>query len=95
MSKDTPDNQGDAYRPVSCDFYDVLESAATLRKPVPIVQQDAGGATTTRTARITNVFSKDGVEYITLDSGENIRLDALAAVDGVAANEFDQGTSAM
>lgn len=74
----------DAYQPISCELHDVLEAAATLRKRVPVVVLDADGASTSREARITDIFGKDGIEYVVLDSGETVRLDALAEVDGVA-----------
>lgn len=89
MNNPVPENGGAAYRPVNCEFHDVLESAAVLHKEVPIVFQAADGATTTRMARIKDVYSKDGAEFITLDNGETIRLDALSSVDGVGAGQFD------
>ncbi len=73
------------YHPVSCEFHDVLEAAAVRRKQVPVVTRAADGSTTTRVARITDVYARDGADYMTLDSGETIRLDALAEVDGVRA----------
>ncbi|MFA9219095.1 MAG: hypothetical protein ACEQSK_18585 [Sphingomonadaceae bacterium] len=72
------------YQPISCELHDVLEAAATLRKRVAVMALDADGARTTREARITDIFGKNGIEYVVLDSGETIRLDALAEVDGVA-----------
>ncbi len=85
MSQSIPDPDGVAYHPVSCEFHDVLEAAAMLRKPVPLVLREADGTSSTRTARITDVYAKDGADYLTLDSGETIRLDALAEVDGIPA----------
>jgi Rho-binding antiterminator len=72
------------YQPISCELHDVLESAATLRKPVAVIALDAQGVSTVRTARITDIFGRDGVEYLVTDSGETIRLDALVEVDGLA-----------
>lgn len=82
-------NADDNYQPVNCEFHDVLESAAVLRKEVSIVTVGVDGVETTRKARIKDVFSKEGAEYVTLDTGETIRLDALSVVDGVAATQFD------
>lgn len=91
MNLSIPDPNGDIYHPVSCEFHDVLEAAAVLRKQVPVVVRAADGTTSTRTARITDVYARDGADYMTLDSGETIRLDALAAVDGVPAAPAEQG----
>lgn len=71
------------YQPISCELHDVLEAAATLRKRVAVISTDSNGVTTRREALITDIFGQDRVEYVTLDNGETIRLDALSEVDGV------------
>lgn len=71
-----------AYRPINCEFHDVLESCATLRKTVHIESISPNGTCQSRHAVITDVFSKGGAEYLTLGDGEIIRLDALVSVDG-------------
>ena len=73
--------QDDDYRPVSCDFHDALEAAATLRRTVTIEVIGADGARTRRQARIADIVSRDKVEYALLDDGSSVRLDRLAAVD--------------
>lgn len=75
------------YQPISCELHDVLESAATLRKQVPIAATGADGAATHREARITDIYGKDRIEYVVLDNGETLRLDALTEVDGVVFKE--------
>ncbi|TFW13663.1 hypothetical protein [Duganella callida] len=69
------------YQPISCDFHDLLEVHATRRQPAAIQFRDADGALHTRHAVITDVFAKDGADYLTLSSGETLRLDQLVRVD--------------
>lgn len=71
-----------AYRPINCEFHDVLESCATLRKTVHIESILPNGACQSRRAVIIDVFSRGGAEYLTLGDGETVRLDALVSVDG-------------
>lgn len=77
------------YQPVNCEFHDVLESCATLRKRVAIELRLADGNLQHRQAIITDVFGKNGVEYLMLDTGETFRLDALVVVDGVHFQSFN------
>ena len=77
------------YEPVNCEFHDILESLATQRKRVKIEIRTETGAVVARVATIADVFAKAGCEYLKLDDGEFIRLDALIAVDGIPAKSFD------
>lgn len=69
------------YTPINCDFYDELEALSTLQRQIVIVwmhnaeQREA-------TARIANLYIRNKVEYMLLDTGVEIRLDALVSVDG-------------
>jgi len=76
------------YQPVNCEFHDVLESIATVGKPVSIAVRTLGGRRECFAA-IVDIYSKEGAEYIALSSGEIIRLDRLIAVDSVSARHFD------
>lgn len=71
-----------AYRPINCEFHDVLESCATLRKTVHIESVLPDGTRQSRHAVIADIFSKGGAEYLTLGDGASIRLDLLVSVDG-------------
>jgi len=71
-----------AYRPINCEFHDVLEACATLRRVAHIESVLPDGTRQSRHAAITDIFSKGGVEYLTLGDGETIRLDLLVSVDG-------------
>lgn len=69
------------YTPINCDFYDELEALSTLQRQIVIVWMH-GAEEHTATARITNLYIRDKVEYMVLDTGVEIRLDALVSVDG-------------
>ncbi|MGO4220792.1 hypothetical protein AB4Y64_02850 [Lysobacter sp. TAF61] len=70
------------YQPISCEFHDRLEDLATMRKRTRIQFRDEDGAQQDRDAVITDVFAHDGEEYVTINTGESVRLDRLLEVDG-------------
>jgi Rho-binding antiterminator len=70
------------YQPINCEFHDVIEACATLRKPVSILTKNTDGSHRSIHAIISDVFACGGVEYLTTECGELIRLDDLLAVDG-------------
>lgn len=71
------------YRPVSCEFHDVLEATATRRIAAGIAFLDPQGHLQWRRARIADVVTRAGGEFIQLDTGEEVRLDRIVSVDGV------------
>ena len=73
------------YHPISCDFHDLLEALATSRQQAQIRYFDIGGIEH-RNAAITDVFSRDGAEYLVISTGEILRLDQLVAVNGTLPN---------
>ena len=81
---DKPDN----YEPISCDYHDLLEVHATKRKPVQVSFRDADGAVKLGSAVITDVFARAGADYLSLSTGETIRLDQLIDVDGVKLADY-------
>lgn len=70
------------YLPVNCEFHDVIEACATLRKSVSILAKNADGSYRTTQAIISDVFARNGVEYLKTQCGKLICLDALLEVDG-------------
>lgn len=76
------------YRPISCEFHDLLEDLATMRKPARIRFVDAQGAEQHRDAVIADVFARNGAEYLSTSSGETLRLDQLVAVGGANLADF-------
>lgn len=76
------------YVPINCEFHDVLEATATRARRAAIVYVDASGEQATAHARILDLRSKDASEYMHLDDGQVIRLDAIVSVDGIARDAF-------
>lgn len=64
------------YEPISCAFYDLLEATAVRGEKVTIVFE-ADGDTHEVLARVLDLFTKAGVEYATLSTGDTLRLDQL------------------
>lgn len=76
------------YDPISCEFHDLLEAHATTRKQAQIRFRDGGGAVQDRRAAIVDVFAREGAEYISLSTGETVRLDQLIVVDNARLADF-------
>jgi Rho-binding antiterminator len=72
------------YVPISCSYYDELEALATFKKLVNIQYLDEQGAAQETEDVIKDLFTKEKVEYMLLQSGNSIRLDHLIKVDGKA-----------
>ncbi|MBP0628289.1 hypothetical protein [Cupriavidus sp. AcVe19-1a] len=70
------------YIPISCEFHDRLEALATVRRPAVIRYRDHEGAAQQVTATITDIFSRERAEFVSLSSGEALRLDQLVEVNG-------------
>jgi Rho-binding antiterminator len=77
-----------SYQPVNCEFHDVIEACATLRKPVAILVENTDGTHSAIRAIISDVFARHGVEYLKTKCEELIRLDELLAVDGHEIRNF-------
>lgn len=69
------------YQPISCDFYDILELIATERRSVAVHYRGDDGQPKSQQSQILDLFSQNHVEYVSLSSGESVRLDRLIAVD--------------
>jgi Rho-binding antiterminator len=76
------------YSPISCEFHDRLEDLATVRKLVRIRYRDRDGVLQQRDAIVADVFSRAGAEYVSLDSGDVLRLDQLVEVDGAKLSDY-------
>ena len=68
------------YKPINCNFYDVILANATLKKNCKIVYTEQGKTLET-TAKILDVFSKKGAEFMTLDNDTVIRLDKIDSIN--------------
>jgi len=70
------------YQPISCDFYDILEESATLKKRSIIHFYNTDQQEEQIVSRIKNLFTKEKEEFMELENGRTIRLDRLISVDG-------------
>ncbi|MBD1208191.1 MAG: hypothetical protein H9535_07170 [Ignavibacteria bacterium] len=70
------------YSPIDCDFYDVLEEASTLRQHCEIVYVADEQSEATVRGYITNLYAASGEEFLVMDDGLRIRLDALVRLNG-------------
>lgn len=82
MANDTP------YRPVSCDFHDIMEATATRKSVARIVFVDQDGVVWQRDARISDLATRADGEYMTLETGESIRFDRIVSIDDKRLDEF-------
>ena len=71
------------YTPIQCDLVDELHIRAMRSRDVTLRFAE-NGVTTERGGVITDVFTKDGAEFLTLADGLKIRLDDLIEVDGIS-----------
>jgi Rho-binding antiterminator len=74
------------YQPIDCNFYDILEANAVLRKQVEIIFLDEHKALQTVQAVIKDLYIKEKAEYMKLANEQEIRLDRLISVDGKELN---------
>ena len=70
------------YAPISCEFHDLLETRATTRAVSAVVFRNEAGDVERRDAVITDVYARDGQEFLVLGTGETFRLDRLLEIDG-------------
>lgn len=70
------------YQPISCNFYDLLEAAATQRKRVKIRYRGERDQPLEVEAVIKDLRASQGEEFIYLDNGISFRLDRIISVDG-------------
>ncbi len=74
--------------PISCEFHDLLESHATLRRPTRVRFRATAGEVKELTATIDDVFAREGAEYVVLGTGETLRLDQLLEVGDARLSDF-------
>lgn len=69
------------YTPIDCNYYDLLEAAATQRRRVDLQYFNDLRQLCLGSGVIDTLFIRDKVEYMRLKSGEEIRLDHLIRLD--------------
>ncbi|WP_218082190.1 hypothetical protein [Anthocerotibacter panamensis] len=70
------------YTPIDCTCYDQLLDLATLCTPCDIIYRDRQGQEVVAHGIITDVYTKQKEEFLTLSNGVVIRLDHLVRVVG-------------
>lgn len=76
------------YQPIDCNFYDILEANAVLKKIVWIEYRDEADDLQKINSRIVDLFVRDKAEYMKLENEQLIRLDKIHAVDGQELKGF-------
>ena len=74
------------YKPIACGLHDELELRA-LRKSKVILSYKNENKINSLGCVITDIFSKDKVEYLKTDGGLLIRLDDIVELDGILFNK--------
>lgn len=78
----------DAYTPIDCSLHDELLLLALRRREVRLAVRSAEAADEEAPerlrGRVVDVLTRDGAEWLVLESGRRIRLDRLVTVDGRA-----------
>ena len=79
------------YKPIDCNFYDILEALAIKKRYVRIQYKTELHEFQTIDAMIKDLYIKQGFEYMLLANGQEVRLDYLISVDGhyVPGTGFD------
>lgn len=72
------------YRPIDCALHDELQLRALRRTVVSLSFREEGrGGVRSVSGRLVDVRTRNGAEYLSLESGAEIRLDLLVEVDGI------------
>lgn len=75
------------YKPIACGLYDELELRALRKSKVSLSYKGNNGELKTIVCLITDLFSKEKIEYLKTDRELIIRLDDLVEVDNITFNE--------
>lgn len=76
------------YKPIDCGFHDHLEAAATLGKYVKLQYFTDIHEFMTAMAVIKDIVTKDKMEFLVLNTGEEIRLDRVVSIDEIISPEY-------
>lgn len=70
------------YEPIDCGEHDVLLALATLRRAVRCTVRQPDGRLDVLEGVIEDVYTSAGAEYLRLQDGPTVRLDALVTLNG-------------
>lgn len=74
------------YRPIDCNFHDLLLDRATRKSIVDLEYISLKGKQVKQII-IKDVYTKQGEEFLLMKSGETIRLDQIVSLDGIVLPE--------
>ena len=69
------------YTPISCATYDDIIRYVTHKAPVTMTLE-TDGSTETKDVLVTDVYTKESVEYMTTGEGNTYRLDQIRSIQG-------------
>jgi Rho-binding antiterminator len=72
-----------SYQPIACHLYDQLEVLALHRQLCLVEYWNEQGESETRQTRLMDLLSRDRQEFVRLEEGIEVRLDALIRVQQV------------
>jgi len=75
------------YKPINCDFHELLLAKATLKQVCEITFIENNEQITTQSL-IIDVYTKKGEEFLVLNTGKIIRLDYIISVDNTQMPTF-------
>jgi Rho-binding antiterminator len=75
------------YKPIACGLYDELELRALRKQRVKLTFQNDNKENGKIECIITDLYSKDKVEFLKTSDGNIIRLDDVLELDGVIFNK--------
>ena len=75
------------YKPIACGLYDELELRALRKQKVNLLFINDKNKNESIDCVITDLFSKDKIEYLKTDNGRIIRLDNIIEMDNITFNK--------
>jgi Rho-binding antiterminator len=73
-----------SYQPISCSLYDQLELLVMRRQLCSIQYKNFQGTDEEQQTRLVDLFSRNQQEFVRLEEGLEIRLDAVISVRPVS-----------
>lgn len=71
------------YKPIACGLYDELELRAIRKQRVKLIFQNDKKGNEVIECIISDLFSKDKIEFLKTNDGRIIRLDDILELDGI------------
>lgn len=82
-------NNTNPYKPISCEYYDVILSFITLKKEVELIYWTDNQTRTLQT-KIVDIYTKNKMEFILTFDQKTIRLDQIISIDDQNLADFGQ-----